>query len=452
MTITLLRAAITRSLMRWTAMLLLGQCCLCTGLFAQEETVQESSNESAISEAEEPGFETPLDSNMNNPRNPVGFSFGFDEMYSSNTIPGDSGREAAIISAIEPRIFMNAGRRRSRLHAELQGAYRLYKDHSNMNSAEVNGNISYTYQAGRQTNIQIADTVSSRNEDIYSYADYMPFIFTGYPISSYTLLQNRQRITENDLEGRIEFKPGRKDTVAVFGRYEIYRDGQTVDESVSSDGILAGVNYEHRFASWAYFNAAWSTYLNNVDTKYRDSKIYRLEVGGFHFKLGQAWSLSTWSGVDILDTKGYSRRIDAAVRALLIHRSNTNSQYLSFQRGYAAANGTAGQVLQSYIIRGGLGQRLTNWLLFTMSGSYFIGRESLENRALEEPNISTIGKLRSYDIRTSLEFSILKNLQAILEYRYQNQDNTFSNITGVVKFDRYIASVGLQYFWPHSEH
>ncbi len=423
--------------------LLCALCFGCAGLFAQdsEEDLPEPGElkeEASVQDSSDAG--SFFDGIASNARRHLGFNLGVSQMYSNNPVAANPEIQSVHVTSVTPRAFANFGRRRSRLHVDVNGGYKIYKDHSDWNKSDIRADVAYNYALTRRANIQITDRAFSRTDDAISNLDFSTSAPSS-PTFSYTLLQDRQRITQNDLTGSLEWKPTRKNALRFFGSYQVYRNSDAALSGLDSDGAQAGMNYEYNVVGWLSLASSWSAYIDNVDSRFRDSKIYRLEAGGFHFKFSRTWELQIWGGLDILDSSGTERQIDGTARALLSHRSRRSSQYLSFQRAMITTRGLS-EMLQSDILTAGLGQAWTRWMRFQLSASYMISRKNYS------AGLADSGKLKSYDFKSSLEFSLLRNVVAVVAGGYQNQKNTIPDLTGVLRINRYVASFGLQYLWP----
>ena len=422
----------------------------CQKGFAQEDaslSVQESAPAAESSTSEASGFRSFFDSISGNVHNNLGFTFGVNEMYSSNRLGGDSSKSAQV-TAFEPRLFANIGRRKSRLHFDMGGGYRLYRKYHDLDNTEGAGNLAYSYQASRRVGIQVSDRASSMSNDLFSSFTSVLETPTSNPDSSFVLMFNQRRITQNLFESRIEFRLSRKSTLGFFANYQIYRNNAEQSANFNLDGVQAGFNYEHELAKWLYMTSSWSTYINDVSAEFQDTKIYRLEAGGFHFKLGRSWDLSASGGADILDAQNYSRRVDGTVRAKIAHNARTNTVYVSYQRSFASAKGVRG-VFQSDLLTAGLGQRITRRLNFQMRAVQNLSKDAAGTQSGGSTLVDT-GSFRSYDVTSSLDIAVLPGIVAIVSYKYQNQKNTIPFFSGIEKINRYIASFGLQYMWPSS--
>jgi hypothetical protein len=382
-----------------------------------------------------------------NRRNPIGLSFAAYQLYATSAIQNEADSHPANISIVRSRIFTNLGRRQSRLHFDFSGGYRFYKDNEQLNNAEGNGYISYEYQATRRFGIKITDRVSSQVNDFTFGSDSNLIQQSATPATSYTLMQTNHRVTLNNIGGELNLKLSRDSSLGFFSTYEIYQADNGTINNEATDIIQAGLNYEHKVTRWMSFTSNWSTYLNNVDPQYRDSKVYRVEIGGFHFNLSRRWDFNISGGADILDSKGQKRRTEGSGRAFLSHSSESNTLVFSYQRGFFSSNGLA-NVLQSDVFSARFGQKLKNWLNFQMSGSYFLSRDPIESHINGGAMTFTGNNTSSYNLNMSLEFSVLRNMVSVINAGYQNQKNTLHLFADNLNIDRYIASFGLQYFFP----
>jgi hypothetical protein len=382
-----------------------------------------------------------------NRHNPVGLNFSAYQLYTTNAIQNETSGQPANISIIRSQIFTNVGRKQTHLHLDFTGGYRFYRDHEELNNAEANGYISYEHQINRRLGIKFFDRLSSQTTDFALSSGFGPLQQSQLPSTSFTLLHNYNRVTLNELQGELGLKLSRNSSLGFFSGYQIYRTDNVTIKYLSADILQAGIYYDYKFTRWMSFSSNWSTYLNDVASESQNSKVYRAEIGGFHFKLSRYWNFNISGGVNILDTKGIQRRLEASERTFLSHSSQNNTLIFAYQRGFISANGLA-NVLHSNIFSADFGQRLSKRLRLRMSGSCFLSRDSIGSNQNQSAIAFLDEHFKSYSASTSLEFKVLHNMVALINAGYQNQNNRSHPLAGYLTMDRYIASFGLQYFFP----
>jgi hypothetical protein len=410
--------------------------CFCYPAFAQEET---SANEQTSRSRDSGTGATGsfFDDLARSSRNQKGFSVGVFEMYSTNIYTDSQTPEDATVTSFAPRAFLNLGKRKSRLHLEYGGGYRIYNNHRELDNSDHSGNITYDLQASRVVSFQLSDRATSSTNDLFSSVGSSSIIPPSYPVSSFEPVLDRQRIDQNHLQGTLNFQFSRNSHLGVFSSYDIYHYEQD-SPNTNSDGIQVGASYEHRITKWLTFGSTYSTYLNNVE-QFQDSKVYRLEVGGFTFKLSRNITLYAAGGAQVLDSNNYPRHVEGTARGRLSRTTRSSSLYISFERAFMSAAGLT-QVLLTDTVTAGLSQRLTRKVNFRMSFSHVGGED-----------VAYSGALKGYVAAATLEYAILSSVIASCNYSYQNQKNAIASIPNAPNVNRSLAYVGLQYLFPSAQ-
>lgn len=377
------------------------------------------------------GGQSFIDDVFQSTRNNWGFSLGAYQAYTTELAMGSEPDQGSGITAFMPRVFFNAGKRKSKFHIDLGAGYRLYNRDSNLNSWNYQGNTQYTYQFSRKTTFQLADQFQSAYNDAWDFlSPYSSSRYNQYYSSE--VLFNRQRINRNLLMAELNHQATRRTRFGVFGGYRMYDYSQ--DEMVDSDAIDLGGNFYYQLAKWLYVSSSFSTYLNISGQGYPEEKIYRVQAGGLDFHLGKSWRIWGSGGVDVTDFEGYSQvreNIDAGIG----YTSRNSLLNMTYRRGFTSAIGLA-KLLESNIVSITLGYRFNRWVNARL--------ESYYHRSFEEPNN---GRLETITGGGGLEFSLRRDLIMTMNAYYQNQKTQNFSVEGL-GLNRLTGYLGLQYVWP----
>lgn len=365
-------------------------------------------------------------------RRSFGFSLGAYQMYDSNLFFRRSGREDGFVTTIFPRVFFNAGRHRTRFHADYGTGYWLYNGRGGLNAAGHFGNFQFTRQLSRRISFHIADQLSSSPNEYGSFLS--PIVSSTPQVTGFSneVLVDRQRITRNIITGGLDFQVGRKGSLGIFGGYYLHR--YRLRELHNADALQVGATYDHRITNWLYLSNSYHAYLNRVDEFFRDARIHRLQVGGLSFRLGKHWRLNASGGVEWANHLE-ENRLGESITAGIARNSRDNLILVGYQRGFTSAIGLS-RVYRSDIVTAGFGQRISRWMGFRASSSYWRGSGQ-----------GTGNEIEYFLAQTGLDFLLRSDLVASIGGSYHNQaSGAFASEP--LNRERYLVVFGLQYLWP----
>jgi hypothetical protein len=376
------------------------------------------------------GVQSLLDDISLNVRNHAGFSLGIYGSYTNNVFPSGSNRQPSYFAAFNPRVFFNLGKRKSQLHLDFGGEYRAHKEHSDFNSFDYNGGLTFVRQLSKRTSLQISDTVSSTQ---YGYGLYASPIYSPLQSLDFTNeIIGGERTTRNGLIATLDYG-GRKSHVAIFTGLQTYKYYQS--ELGNANAIEAGTNLDYRITKWLSFTNSFTTYLNNPDESItRDTRIHRLQIGGMDFRLGSKWRVSAGGGVEYADYQQQAY-VSESANAGLSYLARKTSLALSYHHGMQSVSGLNG-LFYSDGATATLGRRMTNWATVTLSSGYYRSK-----------GVADSGLIELLSGNGALEFALRPDIVASLNYSYQNQHSRNLDLYNLA-YNRYVASVGLQYIWP----
>ena len=382
------------------------------------------------------GAQSMAESMLDGTRHHIGFTLGVYGAYTSNVFASYQQRRDSVFSSFVPRVFINLGKRKSQLHVSFGGGYRLYNGHRDLDSADYYGNARYSLALSKRTTLQITDRMSSSKNDAGSFV-YAP-IFAPIAASSgsyYDILLSRQRVTRNAMAASLNFQVGKKHNFGVFTGYDSYR--YQVDSPVNANVIEVGGDYRVNLTKWLVLSNSYATYLTNVDERFRDARIHRLEAGGLDFRLSRTWRFWASGGVEVSQYQGVNR-VGPSATASVFHMSRKAAVNIMYHKGFASAVGLS-RVLNSDNFNARMGYRVTSWILATLQAAYYRSSEQ-----------SGAGILRTLWGGGGFEFALVNGLVASVNYSYQNQKAQYFTTSTQLGLNRYVARLGLQYFWPSS--
>ncbi len=387
--------------------------------------VQDTENQKSLA------AKTFVDDVFQSVRNSWGFSLSAYQAYTTDISPMYGPRESSGISAVLPRTFFNAGRKKSKFHVDIGAGYRYYERHRDLNSWDYYGDAQYSYQMSKRTSFQITNQLTSSFNDSWSFLSlYSPLHYE--PSFSNEVLFNRQRITRNSLQAAADFRLTKKAQFGVFGGFNYYKYPQ--QNLRNSNAFDVGGRFEYEFTKWLHFSSQYSTYLNYVDEQSRDAQIHRLQLAGFDFRLSHSWSLSASGGVEY--TKYQNRnRFGESVSGGIGYTSRNTMFSLTYQRGFTSAIGIS-RLMTSNIASAELGYRITPRISARLQGYYYRSTEQDYD-----------GLLKTFSGGGGFEFVLLRDLFLSVNSFYQNQQARNFSVDGL-GLNRFSAYAGLQYVWP----
>lgn len=377
------------------------------------------------------GGQTFSDDVFENARYHMGFSLSAYQAYSNDISSTSTQRQSSGISSFIPRIFFNAGRKKSSFHLDLGSGYRMYSKEHELNSWDYYGGSQYSYQFSKRSSFQIADQFTS------SFNDSWSFISLSSPLhydmsSSNEVMFNRQRINRNSLFAQLDFSVGRKVRLGAFGTYQLYRYPQKTLSN--SDSLEAGGSFALQLTKWLSINNSFSSYLNVFGGNSPEAKIYHLQIGGLDFRLTKYWRIFAGGGFDFSDSQG-QRQKHENINSGFSYTAPDTSINITYQRQFTAAIGIS-KLLTSDIYAATFGHRLFRRTNITLQSYYYKSDEQ-----------NTNGSLKTFSAGGGVEYALLRNLVATANAYYQNQQTLNFSVDGL-HLNRFTAYIGIQYLWP----
>jgi hypothetical protein len=404
---------------------------------AQSTPTQDQGEESEILPADEKsesggslGAQSIVDDVFQSTQNLLGFSVGVNETYTSQIFSNNLDKRVSGVTSVTPRAFINLGKRKSILHLDFGAGYRHYNGRKEFNVWDYYGSAQYSLTFSKRVSLSIFDKVTSSYNDAGSMvSQYSPMNIDN--VFSNELLYDRQRITRNTLNARLNYLMTRKASLGIYGSYELYDFQQVI--LINSSAAQAGVDFSYEICKWVSLSSNYSAYLNNVDEQFRDTRIHSLQFGGLDFRIARSWSIWGRGGLDYSENQG-TNNFHESINAGIGYSSKANSLGINYQRGFTSAIGVS-RLLSSDIISAQLGRRMTRWMNTRLNSSYYRSRDQ------------SSGLLETLAGGCGLEFALTSNIITSMNYTYQNQKYSNFSFPGA-RINRYIANVSVQYFWP----
>jgi hypothetical protein len=399
----------------------------------EDSNAPEASQKASPEEGESRALRSFYDTIAGNARNHLGFSLNASAGYISNVSAVSSENNDATQQSLSLNAFANLGRRKSHLHISYSTGYNRY-NHGNMNGAGHHGDVNLTYQATRNVNLRLYDTISSTLNDPFSNSAFaLTPSFGMAPSYSNIAAFLPERFTRNQAGGEIGVRLNRNLHFNLFSSYNSYRYGTLT--SRDNDAFQVGCSMDKKINNWLSLTSTYSAYLNNIDERFRDNQIHNLEIGNFHFKLARNVAITASGGFQAAKSQG-SYHAGGVFRSGISRSTRGNTIYANYERTMTSATGYS-RILMSDIASLGFGQRIASQTSSRLSGS-----------CTRSSDFSNSGHFYGCSLQAQLSYAIASNLFASADYTYQYQQNAITVLTGIPHFDRHLTFVSLQYAWP----
>jgi hypothetical protein len=377
------------------------------------------------------GGQTFLDNVFQNTRNRLGFSLAAYQAYSNNISTTEEQRNHGNITVFVPRIFFNAGKRKSAFHVDFGTGYRVYEGSNRFNTWDYSGDAHYIYRPSKRSSLRVSDQFSSAYNDVWAFLSQSSSLRSNLSFSNEVLF-NRRRITRNFLTAEFQREMSKKIRVGVFGGHTLYRySGET---SVDTAAFEAGASLNFRITSWLTLTNRYSAYLNDVKDELRNARIHRLQVGGLDFRLTQSWRVWGEGSLEVVDHSG-SNHIGQGITGGIGYTSTNALFTLRYHHGFTSPIGIL-QLLSSDVINADYGYLVTRWMRPHLQSSYHYGTE-----------LNDVGWLKTFSGGGGVEFMLGRNFVISANSYYQNQRSHDFSVRGL-GLSRFSAYVGLNYMWP----
>jgi hypothetical protein len=367
-------------------------------------------------------------------KNRFGLTAGAYEAYSTNLYNTGLNDTGGAITFLSSQVFTNFGNRRTRFHADYGLGYRMYTTSDRSDAADHQGMLTLDTKLTNAVTWSLYNSVSSMRNDYISYMG--PVVpGAGSPTSpdrvyvgEYVL--QPQRTFHNNAATALAFQLGRSTMFKVTGGYQTVR--YNLAREFNQNAFYGAAALSHRFSKWLSFSSSYTRYFAQSTRYFRDTQIQQLRVGELEFNLSRRWVARCAGGLEY--AKYVSTHLTGGADASLTHTSEKNRFQLSYRRGFTTLFGLPGVFMMN---TGSIWfvQSLSRIVSFELRGDYQRGTY-YENS----------GNLDFYDAAAALQVGLRHDLVASLNLAYRKQVTKRLSY-GIWDFDRYIAYVGLQYFW-----
>jgi len=374
---------------------------------------------------------------LRNSRQHIGFSVSLAESYSPNTAVSTAGKkESMVFTSLVPQIYLNVEKKRLAFRLTYGITYNRTKvGEAGLNRGSQNGNASITYTIPwRKSALTFSDNVNSSYYDLGSnFGLFSPGAYYRADLTP-TAYLDRRRENRNNTSISWSYTPAKSLSFNTGVNYDI---AQYSGLEKRPSMLTGSISMSYHITKWLYFNSQYSHHLNTVDPGFRGNTVEDLRVGGFSFKPGRGWVISTSGGVD--STKNTGRRyITGSGEASILKQSRHTSVQLSYHRGYStvfpSSDVWAGDTANAYIV-----QSIAKRMSIHTNASYMRGSSVVKNSSLT----TTYGGA-GWDIvlQRSLVFSA--NYFYVSQRFGEFTDATLHRNTVALQLHYYLPGVGKQ--------
>lgn len=368
-----------------------------------------------------------------NARNHFGFSLDVYQVYSSN-VSLDQTRMSSGISAVMPRFFFNAGKRKSSLHADFGTGYRFYNKSHRLDSGDYSGSVRYDRTISKRASFQMADQINSAYNDSWlSFSIFAPIRY-DYDFT-HEVLVDRQRIFRNDFQARYSYEFTRRLHASLYGISQSYKYQRNVSGNGSS--FEGGASLDIRIWKWLSLSNSYMAYIYIADERFRQNRMHELQIGGLNFHLGR--SLRMWvSGGATLGNQNNEFVSRPSFNGGISYDSRNPTITITHQRSMSSPRGVPmpASLLRTSVTAATFGYRLNRRVGVSLQSYYYRSREWNSDGLLE-----TLGG------GGGLNFALRRDLFLTTNSYYQNQRTHNFSLQGL-SLSRFTAYLGLQYVWP----
>jgi len=379
------------------------------------------------------GLQTFNDDIFHNVNNRFGFSLNINEAYSTNVPTTGQTQQSSSFQSYLPRVFLNLGKKKSKLHVDVGAGYRQYNEAATFSSWDYFGNAQYSYEFSKNFTFDVSNQFTSSYADSYSFiSQYSPLQYNLY--TSNELLFNDERINRDSLYAELSYLIGKRIRLGVFSHYELF--GYSQNTLQSSNALEVGGTFSFKVTKWLSFNSSISSYLESPNGSDSNARINHVQLGGFSFSLSKGWKVSAGGGIDVAQYQD-STQLGENINSGISYLSRNILFTGTYQRQFTSAIGIPG-LFMSDIFGVALGHRMTRRISARVDAYYY--RSSQQ---------STGGMLKTFSGGGGLSFALLRALVANLTAAYQNQQAQNFSVPGLgLNFNCFVVSAGLQYMWP----
>jgi hypothetical protein len=372
------------------------------------------------------------DSVTQDPRNGAGFSLGLYGLYDSAPVDKDGtpqkrGPEGMIL----PMVFANLGKKTATLHADYSMERRIFRN-TDADTTFYTGNLGFTLMPSRDLIIDLFDEVRSAPSNLLSLSGgFVPGLPGGSPLGPGTSAYSFDRLTMNNLTGRIGYQFTDNNAFSIYGNSQIFRYDKATSENMNPYDI--GANLAHSFSRDV--DAAVDFLAGNYDTLSgsRKERIKRLS-GTLNYRMTRHWSVRGSGGVEWVSIQG-SKYTPTYVEGGLGRVSRRSVLSFSYRRGAQYQLGTS-ILTATHTASASLDQRMSKKSSLYISGNYYRSK-----------NFAQGPQQTTFITGLGLKYLLIPNIivSANGNYLYQNKA-LLSGSSGVL--NRYVIFAGLEFIVP----
>jgi len=381
---------------------------------------------SQVSATEEPSYQI-SERTVRQNQSSVGLSLGILGLYDSNYLGTASLQQGQAIISFAPRLFANVRRRNSLLNLNYQVMYRRYPGGGTADATDHSASLGYEVRPWRGTNIRLMDNVRYGPNDIRSSAN------AASADSSQQVFSDSQNMLSNSLSGGVSITSGRRNRLDISGSHSLIRFNSRPDENTTSARVRAIDEYQWT-RRWYLDVEASNDWVRSANSA-RNASILRF-LGGPALKTAGGWTLGIQVGGDRTQLVSEAS-MQPSYGASVTKVSATTRAAFQYWRRSSYQIGLSG-IHRADSIVARLEHRFGTRLTVNLQTQYY-----------RTFGIESIDQLKTISGGAGFEYAIIPSVLASMSVNYMYQRQRFPSATMEdLNVNRYMASIGLYYFYP----
>src|SRR5262249_3676517 len=281
----------------------------------------------------EPPARSFADGFLRNTRQHMGFSLSVFELYTPDVRLSSGETKDVSFTSILPQLYLNFEKKKLDFRLTYGAAYRRFNnggsDLNNRVSHNGAAEFSYSLFARQKTNLQLSSALTSAYYDAASsfldWSSYAPYQYDG---AAQIYLDNRRQ-TRYRAALNLDYRFAKKASLNSTLGYDV---ALYSGSDIPTAGVLyASVAGSFQLKRWLCFNTRYS---QSVNQGFSGDNIQSLQFGGFSFKLGRRWVITSLGGIDTTKAGG-ARWTTGSGDVSVSKTSRRTSIAFSYHRGYS---------------------------------------------------------------------------------------------------------------------
>jgi hypothetical protein len=364
-------------------------------------------------------------------RTPVVASVSFLELYTP-AFSATPGKHPFVgFTMVRPHIYAHTGTKKYDFQFDYTFGYRGNNRDLQLHSSDHSLKIDFVRRLSRHVSLQFSDLARSVFNDEAALPD-SPSAVLYQPGFAQELYVPRERLSSNSLLTSLNYQPGKKININIFGNYDFWRYSTTTFGK--AQGFEVGIRSDYRINKWLYLDSSYAHYLNRVDARFLPANIHRLQVGGLKFRPRRSVEFYISGGVDSTSFQGV-QLTTGAVQGGISKNSGSTLLSLVYHRGLSVAGGP-GTLLNSDTVTASFSQWLSRRVNVNFNAGYVRGASVTAGRSA----------LRYISGTGEIGLLLQRHVMFSTQYAYISQRGTnLGSPTPLL--NRYTLSAGFQLFF-----